>query len=111
MRFEVISDRLKNEAELRFIKVLYFDGHYNFMGYCEFDDRSIGKEELTDELKNYLMNISKDLENAERRIFKKHGIDAMGKLNVENLIYHMLINFHKCAMYSCKRVYVIFNGR
>jgi len=71
-------------AELRFVKVLYSDGYYELKGYYEFDERDIGRDELIAELKNYLMDIFCKLENAERRISRKHKVDARGKLNYKN---------------------------
>jgi len=76
------------EAELRFVKVLYSDGYYELMGYLQYDERDwIGhniKDDFVDELKTSLMDIFCKLQNAERRIFRKHKVDARGKLNYKN---------------------------
>ncbi len=84
MTFDVTSDRLIMEAELRFVKVLYSDGYYELKGYYEFDERSIKLIEVVEQIKNDLMHTFRILENAERRIFRKHKVDARGKLNWKN---------------------------
>ena len=86
MIFEInTSDRVSPRGNLRAVKVLYSDGFYDLMGYCEaqigfFENDS----ELIAELKESLMHIFRILENAERRIFRKHKVDARGKLNYKN---------------------------
>jgi len=97
MIFNVSGDRLINNAELRFAKVLYSDGYYELMGYVEYDIRDFihsknisdmtitaNRNELIDELKSGLMDIFCKLQNAERRIFRKHKVDVRGKLNYKN---------------------------
>jgi len=86
MTFEIsASDKISYGSELRAVKVLYSDGFYDLMGYCE---AQLGfyenDSDLISELKDSLMDIFRKLENAERRIFRKHKVDAKGKLNWKN---------------------------
>ncbi len=90
MTFNVSIGKVPNEAELRFVKVLYFDGYYDLMGYLQYDKRDwIGqhtevKADFIDELKSSLMDIYCKLQNAEWRILRKHKVDARGKLNYKD---------------------------
>ncbi len=88
MTFEISAGKLPNEAELMFVKVLYFDGYYELMGYLKYDKRDwIGheiKSDFIDKLKNSLMDIFAKLQNEEIRIFRKYGADVRGKLNWRN---------------------------
>ena len=77
-------EKMPMDAEQKFVRVIYHDEHYSLSGYYEFDERDITSHELIIELKNYLMDIFGKLENSERRIFRKHKVDARGKLNWKN---------------------------
>lgn len=71
-------------AELWEIIIIGSDEYYELKGYHQYNPRDISKSDLIDELKTYLMDIFCKLENAERRIFRKHRVDARGKLNYKN---------------------------
>ncbi len=84
MIFKISSDKLPKEAELRFVKVIYSDSHYEVMGYAEFDERQMKSVDVIIQLKNNLMKLFAKLENEEIEIFKNLGVDVTGKLNWKN---------------------------
>lgn len=74
------------EEQLKGMKIIYSDGYYDLMGYYEFNDPHYYQEdqELKAEIKTMLMGIFTKLENSERRILRKHSVDARGKLDYKN---------------------------
>lgn len=61
-------------------KVVYSDGHYEMTGYTEYPaEWNVSKEAVSD-CKNMLMEAFQKLQVTEERIFRKHQIDAKGKL-------------------------------
>ena len=78
--------KVGNQSELKGMRILYTDGHYELMGYYEFNDPHYYNDdkELKAEIKTMLMDIFSKLENSERRILRKHSVDARGKLNYKN---------------------------
>ena len=67
------------DSQEKGLKIIYSDGYYELMGYHGFNGFKI--VEVGAEIKSSLMDIFRKLENAERRILRKHGIDVIGKLN------------------------------
>lgn len=93
MRFDSIVNKMKNQAELKFVIVWYFDEHYSICGHYVFDERDIPSHKLITELKNALMDIFGKLENAETRIFRKYGVNAIGKLNYKNFDHNWTLQY------------------
>lgn len=81
---ETIVD-LRPPSVLKGVRTLYSDGFYELMSYYEFNERDLSEDEARAEAKTMLMNTFCKLENVERRILRKHGVDARGKLNFHNL--------------------------
>ncbi len=66
------------------IRILYTDGYYELMGYYEFNKGTMKASEVKEEVRTMLMDIFTKLQNSERRILRKHNVDAKGKLNYKN---------------------------
>ncbi len=83
MTFEIsVYDKISGLGTLRAAKVIYSDGFYELMGYCEAQLGPFESDaDLIAEVKESLMNIFCKLQNAEIRIFRKRGVDVAGKLN------------------------------
>jgi len=71
-------------SELKGMRIIYTDGYYELMGYYEFNEQVMEDKEVKDEVKTMLMDIFTKLQNSERRILRKHNVDARGKLNYKN---------------------------
>ena len=84
MKFIENMFNIPKPSELKGMKIIYTDGYYELMGYYEFNEQCMNEQEVTDEVKTMLMDIFTKLQNSERRILRKHNVDARGKLNYKN---------------------------